>query len=90
MAQDSRIVVELIVQGECPMARSEARRVMKGLERFREVVLDFRGVRELGPSFADEVFRVWATAHPRTKLTPENTIEPVEFMVKRALKAKGS
>jgi anti-sigma regulatory factor (Ser/Thr protein kinase) len=86
----TRIVVKLFVHGERFISRSEARRVTHGLERFGEAILDFRGVKEVGQGFADEVLRVWATAHPRTKLTPVNMIEPVEFMVKRALKAKSS
>ena len=80
----TRIVVQLFKRGDRFVSRSEARRVTTGLERFREAILDFRGVTELGQGFADEVFRVWGAAHNRTKLTPVNMIEPVEFMVKRA------
>jgi hypothetical protein len=29
-----------------------------GLERFRDVIVDFRGVQEVGQGFVDEVFRV--------------------------------
>jgi anti-sigma regulatory factor (Ser/Thr protein kinase) len=85
----TRIVVKLFLHGDRFISRSEARRVTHGLERFGEVILDFHGVKEAGQGFADEVFRVWAAAHPRTKLTPVNMIDPVEFMVKRSLRAKG-
>jgi anti-sigma regulatory factor (Ser/Thr protein kinase) len=84
----TRVVVKLFTRGDRFVSRSEARRVTTGLERFREAVLDFHGVVEIGQGFADEVFRVWAAAHPRTKLTPTNMIEPVQFMVSRATKAK--
>ena len=84
----TRIVVKLFTHGDRFISRSEARRVTSGLERFREAILDFRGVLEIGQGFADEVFRVWAAAHPRTKLVPQNMIEPIEFMVKRARSAK--
>lgn len=33
-----------------------------------EVTLDFTGVAELGDEFLDELFLVWAPAHPRTTL----------------------
>jgi anti-sigma regulatory factor (Ser/Thr protein kinase) len=83
----TRIVVKLFARGDRFISRSEARRVMSGLDRFREVVLDFRGVSEVGQGFADEVFRVWARAHPRVKLTSVNAVEPVAFMLGRALAA---
>ena len=70
------------------MSRSEAKRLVSGLERFRVVVLDFHGVDEIGQGFADEVFRVWAGAHRETRLVPERMNEPVEFMVERATAAR--
>jgi hypothetical protein len=40
----------------------------------------------VGQGFSDEVFRVWAAAHPSTHLVPINMVAPVEFMVRRALR----
>jgi anti-sigma regulatory factor (Ser/Thr protein kinase) len=84
----TRIVVKLFAHGDRFVSRSEARRVTHGLEKFGEAILDFRGVEEVGQGFADEVFRVWAAAHPRTKLTSVNMVEPVEFMINRAQRRK--
>jgi DNA-binding Lrp family transcriptional regulator len=81
----TRIVVRLFEHGVEFVSRSEAKRLLSGLEKFREVVLDFRGVRMLGQGFADEVFRVWANTHPRTVVRHENASDEVEFMVRRAL-----
>lgn len=81
----TRTVVRLFAIGTTFVSRSEAKRLLHGLERFREVVLDFGGVGAIGQGFADEVFRVWARAHPDTRLRPVDMIEPVEFMVRRAL-----
>jgi hypothetical protein len=64
--------------------RSEARRVLANLEKWQAVVLDFSGVEEIGQGFADEVFRVWARAHPGVKLEPVSMSAPVAFLVKRA------
>ncbi|MEO7095748.1 MAG: DUF4325 domain-containing protein, partial [Polyangiales bacterium] len=64
----TRTVVRLFAYGTAFVSRSEAKRMLHGLERFREVVLDFRGVEAIGQGFADEVFRVWAAAHAGTRL----------------------
>ncbi|MFW5876717.1 MAG: STAS-like domain-containing protein [Myxococcota bacterium] len=82
----TRIVVRLFEAGTEFVSRSEAKRLLHGLERFREVVLDFSGVRLVGQGFCDEIFRVWARAHPEVRIVPARMIEPVEFMVRRALR----
>src|SRR5262249_40892879 len=53
-------VVRLFALGVEWVSRSEAKRLVRGLERFREVVLDFDRVTSVGQGFADEVFRVFA------------------------------
>ena len=80
----SRIVVKLFQYGVRFVSRSEAKRLVLGLEKFREVILDFAGVEGIGQGFADEVFRVWGTQHPDTKLGTEHMTEPIAFMVERA------
>lgn len=66
------------------ISRSQGRRLMAGLEDFREVVLDFDGVAGIGQGFADEVFRVWRNAHPSTALRSINTNAEVSAMLKQA------
>jgi hypothetical protein len=65
--------------------RSEAKRLMRGLERFQEVLVDFTGREEVGQGFVDEVLRVWPSQHPGTAVQPTGMTGPVEFMVKRGL-----
>jgi anti-sigma regulatory factor (Ser/Thr protein kinase) len=79
----TRTVVKLFAIGVEFVSRSEARRLLHGLERFREVVLDFAGVTAVGQGFVDEVFRVWASDHPGTTLRAERMNPQVEFMVRR-------
>jgi hypothetical protein len=79
----TRTVVRLFAVGEQFVSRSEARRLVSGLERFQEVILDFDRVAGIGQGFADEVFRVWAHAHPTTLLVPVRTVAPVQFMIDR-------
>lgn len=73
-------VKEACIQGE-PVARSQARRICQRLEEFKEVILDFSDVEFMGQGFADEVFRVYALAHPQVVLCPVNMAPTVERMV---------
>jgi anti-sigma regulatory factor (Ser/Thr protein kinase) len=79
----TRVVIKLFAIGARFISRSEARRVAVGLERFREVILDYRGVEEVGQGFVDELYRVWATAHPEVKLTSIDANRAVAFMLRR-------
>lgn len=66
------------------VSRSEAKRLVAGLEKFREVELDFRDVQGIGQGFADEVFRIWQREHPTTRLVPVNANAAVRFMINAA------
>jgi hypothetical protein len=81
----TRCVIRLFEHGTHFVSRSEAKRLVSGLDRFREVILDFHGVEGVGQGFVDEVFRVWARAHPQVKLAPRAMSPAVEFMVRRGL-----
>lgn len=78
-------VVALFGLGVRFVSRSEAKRVMRGLERFRRVELDFAGVEEVGQGFVDEALRVWPSQHAGTVVTPTRMVGPVDFMVRRGL-----
>ena len=67
------------------ISRSEAHRVMTGMEKFKTVILDFNGIQTIGQGFADEVFRVWKSAHPGIEIKAENANDDVMFMIKRAI-----
>lgn len=45
-------------------SRSEAKRLLAGLDKFKVIVLDFQGVGSIGQGFADEIFRVFQGEHP--------------------------
>jgi anti-sigma regulatory factor (Ser/Thr protein kinase) len=72
-------------EGEKLVSRSQAKRVAHRFERFKRVELDFAGVSEIGQAFADELFRVYATAHPHIRITPVNTVPAVDQMIRRAV-----
>lgn len=64
-----------------PVARSQARRICKRLDEFKEVNLDFTDVEFMGQGFADEIFRVYALAHPKLKIRIINASAEVLRMV---------
>ena len=68
------------------ISRSQAKRVLKGLERFRRVVIDFSGIDMVGQAFCDEIFRVFEIAHPEIKIEATNMGPSVELMVTRAMR----
>jgi hypothetical protein len=69
------------------VSRSQAKRVLAGFDRFKEVALDFTGIDTMGQAFADEIFRVYARQHPKIKLNPINAVEDVMRMIRRATSA---
>lgn len=66
------------------ISRSQARRVLQRVDRFRTVVLDFADVASIGQAFADEIFRVFANAHPDIELIPVHATPAVQQMIRRA------
>ncbi len=80
----TKVAIKLYELGNDYISRSQARRVLAGLEKFKRIILDFRGVKSVGQSFADEVFRVWQNNHPKIIITHKNTNENINFMIKRA------
>ena len=69
------------------VSRSQAKRVVTRIEKFTEVILDFKGVTEVGQAFVDEIFRVFRLSHPDVHLLPINTNESIEWMIHRTLAA---
>lgn len=67
------------------ISRSQARRILSGLDKFGTVLLNFQGVETIGQAFADEVFRVWQKHHQNIMIKYKNANENVEFMIKRAM-----
>ncbi len=69
-------------ESESLVSRSQAKRLIKRFEQFKEVILDFAGIKIIGQPFADEVFRVFKDQFPDTHLYPVNTNEDIERMIK--------
>jgi hypothetical protein len=69
------------------ISRSQAKRILLRLDRFRTVVLDFQSVNQIGQSFADEIFRVFARRHPGVDVQFINANEAVHNLIRRAQNA---
>jgi hypothetical protein len=69
------------------ISRSQAKRLLLRIDRFRTVVLDFGNVNQIGQAFADEIFRVFARRHTGVELQFINANEDISNMVRRAQNA---
>lgn len=76
-------------EGDRLVSRSQARRLLSRLNKFKEVVLDFRNVTEIGQAFADEIFRVFQNENPSILLVPVHTTPEVKKMIGRAVTHEG-
>ena len=70
--------------GEQLVSRSQAKRVLARVDRFSEVLLDFQGVGEIGPAFADEIFRVFRNSHPDIRIIAIRANERIQRMINAA------
>ena len=66
------------------VSRSQAKRVILRFDRFKYVDLDFTGVTTIGQAFADEIFRVYARAHPQVAISCSHATPEIQQMVVRA------
>jgi anti-sigma regulatory factor (Ser/Thr protein kinase) len=79
----TKILIKLYTMGTVYVSRSQARRILVGLEKYKHIILDFQNVPTVGQAFADEIFRVFKARYPDIEIEPVNMAETVEFMIKR-------
>jgi len=70
------------------VSRSQARRILSGLELLKEVTLDFKNIEYIGQAFADEIFRVFKNRNPEILLKTVNLNGEVQNMINRAINTK--
>lgn len=70
------------------LSRSQAKRLLARIDRFKTVILDFKGVESIGQAFADEIFRVFAKGHPGIELLEIHASPGVQQMIQRARAAR--
>ena len=80
------VPVELAQHGDNNLvSRSQAKRLLTRVDKFKVVVMDFEGVKSIGQAFADEIFRVFPLANPNIDMQYLNTNKEVTKMILRAL-----
>jgi hypothetical protein len=80
----TKILVKLGQIDNIFLSRSQARRIIFGLDKFKEITLDFKGVNSVGQSFADEIFRVWQKNHPEITINVQSANDNGMLMINRA------
>ncbi len=70
-----------LYEGERLVSRSQGKRILNRVEKFKTVMLDFSGVDLIGQAFADEVFRVFVRQHPEIELIPVHENESIRRMI---------
>ena len=81
----TEIRVRLYTLGGVHISRSQARRVLSGLEKFKIVIMDYSDVPMIGQAFADEIYRVFNNKHPNIRIENEHMNEAVHFMIERSI-----
>lgn len=71
--------------GEALDSRAQARRVAARLPTFKRVEIDFEGVADVGHGFIDELFRVFARAHPQVELSARHATPRTEALIRSTL-----
>jgi anti-sigma regulatory factor (Ser/Thr protein kinase) len=82
--EKTRVLVKLLRREY--VSRSEAKRLLHNLDRFSEIELDMRDVVSVGQGFADEIFRVFASAHPGIAIRTVNAGKATEAMIQHVSK----
>ena len=68
------------------MSRSEAKRLLLGLDEYSVLDFNFKNVDEVGQGFCDEIFRVYATRNPDKILSYHGASDVVRYMIERSRK----
>jgi len=80
--QTTEVTVKLAQLSSQLVARSQGKQVVEQAPQFKTVILDFEGVELVGQGFVDEVFRVFAMAHPEVQLVSRNAAPDVARIIR--------
>ena len=76
------VPLRLLTQSDVGLeSRAQARRAAARLQQFRRADVDFDGIADVGPAFADELFRVFRNQHRDIQLVPCNMAPRVAALV---------
>lgn len=72
------------------ISRSQAKRLMVRVDRFKVVILDFAGVETIGQAFADEIFRIFTRNHPEVEIVPTHANPTVHAAIQAVRNSEAS
>jgi len=75
---------------ELLVSRSQAKRLLARVDRFKIVIFDFSGIDQIGQAFDDEVCRVFKSRHPEMQRHFIRANRQVEDMIIRSLRSDGA
>ena len=81
--------IALYKAGSAFLSRSQARRILVGMEKFKHLVLDFQNVTTIGQGFMDEIFRIWKQKNPKAVIEARNANENIKMMIEHVQSMKG-
>lgn len=84
--QKTRVHVKLLNREY--ISRSEAKRLLQNLEKFRLLELDFRDVQAMGQGFADEIFRVFYNNYPDVEVHAIHASPVIQAMIQHVRASK--
>jgi anti-sigma regulatory factor (Ser/Thr protein kinase)/DNA-binding transcriptional ArsR family regulator len=80
------VPVNLLQYGdEALVSRSQAKRLLTRIDRFKTVILDFKDIKIVGQAFTDEIFRVFKKKNPGTQIYYINANSEIEDMIIHAI-----
>ena len=77
----TEVQIALYKTGGAFISRSQARRMLVGMEKFKHLVLDFQNVATVGQGFADEIFRIWKRNNPKAFIEARHANENIKMMI---------
>lgn len=77
-----------LYEGGNLISRSQAKRILNRVEKFQNVVLDFKDIEFVGQAFLDEVFRVFPQRNKHVKFSTFNVNEDIKKMINSAIHNK--
>mgnify|MGYP000903914149 CR=1 FL=1 len=79
----TQIPMKMMFENAYPVSRSQARRLYNTFDKFGEIVLDFKGIENIGQAFVHEMFIVYEKNNPEKKLIIENANDTINNMINR-------
>jgi hypothetical protein len=77
----TQIPMKMMFENVYPVSRSQARRLYSTFDKFKEIILDFKDIENIGQAFAHELFVVYARNNSNKKIVVENPNESVKNMI---------